>query len=524
MNCASVAEEASSDPALDIDSFFDVSLDLLIVRDMTGRVVKASASWFSTLGWTPAEIEGQGLMRLVHPEDLDRTLAAAREVEVRRPGDPVLETINRYRHRNGGYISLEWRARRQGDRIYAIARDVTEKLAQEQALRDAKAAAEAASQAKSDFLANMSHEIRTPLNGVIGIVEALERTTLAPCQREMVELIRNSGVTLERLVSDILDVSKIEAGRLHLERRPFDLEEALAVPLEVMRVKARDKGLAFVVDRDPEARGLFLGDSTRIRQIVSNLLSNAVKFTEAGQVAVRIALDEDQDGLTQLTLAVRDTGVGFDPATAAHLFDRFSQADATITRRFGGTGLGLSICGSLIEMMGGRIAAVSAPGAGSCFTVALPLARTATLSDYEAAERARAKNAAAATDRPLRILLAEDHPTNQRVIQLILADQDVELVTVADGLQALEAFRSEAFDLVLMDMQMPQMDGLSATRAIRSLESERGGERRTPVVMLTANAMAAHREQAHAAGADLHLTKPITANALIGGIQSALAA
>jgi len=506
---------------VDLDTFFDVSLDLLVVRELDGPVVKASASWFSVLGYRPDELVGQLLPSLVHPDDQPATQTAILEVTNRRPGDPVLGQTNRYRHRDGHYVTLEWRAQRFGDRIYGVARDVTAKVAAEQALIEAKAAAEAASRAKSDFLANMSHEVRTPLNGVIGIVDALSRTALDPAQTEMVNLIRASGVTLERLVSDILDVSKIEAGELTLETRPFDLDEALDAPLDVMRLRADEKGLRFDVVRDDEARGVFVGDSTRIRQVIGNLLSNAVKFTHQGGVAVRIALDEDHDSPNHLIVDIQDTGVGFDAEHAPRLFDRFSQADATITRRFGGTGLGLSICRALVEMMGGRITAESTPGQGSRFRIEIPLARSTSLSDYVASERARAAEVPAPMH-TIRVLLAEDHPTNQRVVQLILAGHPVELITVEDGAQAVAAFQAGRFDVILMDMQMPGMDGLTATRTIRELEATRAANIHTPIIMLSANAMAQHREQAIQAGADIHVPKPITAASLLAGIQAVL--
>ncbi|WP_122465462.1 ATP-binding protein [Brevundimonas lutea] len=517
---ATVLPFADTDAAVDLDTFFEVSLDLLIIRELDGRVAKVSRSWTTVMGYAPEELVGRPLLRLVHPDDMPGTLRSRVEVENRRPDDPVLGYINRYRHKDGSYRTLEWRAHRHGDRIYAVARDVTDRVAAERALIQAKADAEAASRAKSDFLANMSHEIRTPLNGVIGIVDALARTALSPEQAEMVGLIRDSGVTLERLVSDILDVSKIEAGELALEIRPFDLDAALGPVVDLMRARAEDKGLRFRVERDPDARGLFQGDSTRIRQVVGNLLSNAVKFTETGGVTVRIGLVEIGDEPPTLRLEIQDTGVGFKAGDAERLFDRFSQADGTITRRFGGTGLGLSICRSLTEMMGGEIWAASMPGAGSRFTVVLPLPRAEDLDAYDARDTRR-PDAPAAEPRALRVLLAEDHPTNQRVVQLILASQGVEVVTVADGAQALEAFQTDTFDLVLMDMQMPVMDGLAATRAIREHERT-SGRAPTPLIMLSANAMAEHRDDALAAGADLHVPKPITAASLLEGIEQAL--
>ena len=496
---------------VDIGAFFDVSLDLLIIRDIDGRVLKASRSWYAKLGHRPEDMEGQPLLRLVHPDDMPGTHDSVTEVENRRAGDPVLGFINRYRHKDGHYLTLEWRAQRQGDCIYGVARDVTERVAAEQALIEAKIAAEAANRAKTDFLANISHEIRTPLNGVIGIVDALSRTALTPEQAEMIALIQSSGATLERLVSDFLDVAKIEAGQLRLEQRPFDLEQALRPCIEVMRHRAEEKGLAFQVVGD--AKGRYLGDGTRISQVIGNLLSNAVKFTETGGVTLRIA-----DEPVGLTLQIEDTGIGFDADDAASLFSRFHQADASISRRFGGTGLGLSICHSLVEMMGGEISAASTPGVGSRFVVVLPLPHAP--AELQLAHGGQAE-LPPRTDGPLRVLLVEDHPTNQRVAQLILAAQGAAVVTVGDGVEALEAFRVATFDVVLMDMQMPRMDGLAATRAMRAWEAEIGAAR-TPIIMLSANALTTHREQTLAAGADLHVAKPITAAHLLAGIQAAV--
>ncbi|HWQ85761.1 PAS domain-containing hybrid sensor histidine kinase/response regulator [Brevundimonas sp.] len=520
--------------ALAISTFFDVSLDLLVIRELDGRVVRASPSWETVLGWRPDEMEGLPLLRLLHPDDEVTTLESVVEVENRGPRDPMVDFKNRYRHKDGGYRTIEWRARRVGDRVYGVARDVTDRVAAERELLEAKAAAEVANQAKTDFLANMSHEIRTPLNGVIGLVGALAQGELAPAQRELVELIEQSGVTLERLVSDILDVAKIEAGHLDFAIGDMDLERELDGVIDTARVKAEAKGLIFHVERGPGARGDFLGDATRIRQVLSNLLSNAVKFTPEGQVSVSIEVADDtpEPGVALLTLTVRDSGVGFDAAAGEALFQRFSQADSTITRRFGGTGLGLSICRSLVEIMSGEITAESTPGEGSCFTVTLPLSRTRSVAAHDAAnDAARARDAGRGPvavgpspwigAEPLRVLLAEDHPVNQRVVQAILSGMQVTIV--GDGAQAVAAFAADEFDLVLMDMQMPVMDGLTATRAIRAVEQAQGRPR-TPLIMLSANAMAQHVQDAADAGADSHLSKPITPGALMGAIEATVPA
>jgi len=504
---------------LDVSAFFDVSLDMLCIRAMDGRLAKLSRSWEGVLGYPLHELEGGAMLALIHPDDIEATQAEMARIEAGEFSDEVFGFINRYRRKDGEYRQLEWRAKRRGDKVYGVARDVTERLAAERSLVEAKAAAEAANQAKSDFLANMSHEIRTPLNGVIGLAATLGRSGLEPRQKEMVDLIARSGTTLERLVSDILDVAKVESGRMNIEIAAFDLETELDPLTDTMRVRAEEKGLGFDVRIGATARGDFLGDALRINQVMFNLLSNAVKFTETGKVELSIDVADDQPtpGVAELTMTVRDSGIGFDAGFG--VFERFSQADGTITRRFGGSGLGLSICKSLVELMGGTIAVQSAVGQGSAFTVTVPLSRTRSLADYD--QRAlEAMSGCGEIEEGglsagLKVLLAEDHPVNQRVVQLILGEYGVEVVTVENGADAIEAFNRDRFDLILMDMQMPVMDGLAATRAIRAIEAANPGAAATPIVMLSANAMDQHLSDTEAAGADRHLAKPFTAQGLI---------
>jgi signal transduction histidine kinase/CheY-like chemotaxis protein len=386
-------------------------------------------------------------------------------------------------------------------------------------LKDARMRAEAANRTKSEFLANMSHEIRTPLNGVVAMADALGREELPPRQREMIDIIRTSGETLERLLSDILDSAKIEAGQLSLEAAPFALPQTLSDIGALWRARAEDKGLLLHVDIDPALPPAVQGDVVRVRQVVGNLVSNAVKFTAEGEVRLTVVSEPDD----RVLITVADTGVGFDEAQMSRLFTRFQQADGSITRQFGGTGLGLAISRDLVERMGGEMGCSSTPGQGATFWVRLPL-HPAEIEAPVAAATTDAPVVHAAGERqdgPLRILLADDHPANRKVVEVLLSVADVELVAVEDGQKAVDAYRKDRFDLILMDMQMPVMDGLTATRTIRDLE-RRLALPRTPLLMLTANAMAEHIAEGARAGADGHLSKPVTSDRLFAAIETAL--
>ncbi|THD62414.1 ATP-binding protein [Phenylobacterium sp.] len=381
-------------------------------------------------------------------------------------------------------------------------------------LESARDAANAANVLKTQFLANMSHEIRTPLNGVLAMAEVMSMGELADVQRERLGIIRQSGSLLLAVLNDVLDLSKIEAGKLSLVKEDFDLVPTLSATAETFQVLARGKGLGFGFTISAEAEGWWRGDADRLRQIVGNLLSNAVKFTPEGSVEAFVDITENAQALR---LVVRDSGVGIAPEKLPALFEKFTQADNSATRRFGGTGLGLAICRELTQMMGGSIDVESREGHGSTFTVELPLSRG------EAAGAATEAAAHDTGDRNIRLLAAEDNPTNQQVLAAVMESLGIDIDIVGDGKQAVDAWKVGGYDLVLMDIQMPVMDGIDAARAIRDHEAAEQ-RKRTPIVALTANALTHQVDEYLAAGMDGHVAKPIEIAKLYEAISAALTA
>jgi two-component system, sensor histidine kinase len=379
-------------------------------------------------------------------------------------------------------------------------------------LRAARRRADAANEAKSEFLANMSHEIRTPLNGVLAMADMLSRSKLDVRDRELAEIIRNSGRTLEKLLSDILDLARVEAGRLELEEEVFHLGELVGSVAALSHLKAEEKGLELTVSLDPAVDRHFRGDPLRLRQVLTNLVSNAIKFTERG--GVRIEAGRSRTG--RVLLKVIDTGIGFTSHQKEELFGRFRQADGSITRRFGGSGLGLSISRRLADLMGGSLSCESEPGEGAQFSFEVDLPEAASPAPAVGVTSHQSLDGAG-----LKVLLADDHPTNRKVVELILAEEGIALTSVEDGAQAVAAFETGVYDIILMDMQMPVMDGLTAVRAIRGLEAGRGTAR-TPILMLTANALPEHVSASAEAGADSHVAKPIAPHDLFAAMNQAL--
>ena len=454
-----------------------------------------------------------GIARGAYPDAIGREEAwlAERMERLENPGQRHEQRVA-----DGRWLLIEERKTSEGGTI-GLRVDITDMKLQAQALEAALHRAEDANQAKTEFLANLSHEIRTPLNGVLGVADVLARTSMDSAQQDMVRTIAASAETLNQVLSDLLDFSELESGRLEIAEEAFDIEAMIADCLGMYEGAANARGLRLVAGIAADARRRVMGDPNRLRQILGNLISNALKFTEQGRIAVEV--DLDQEG--RCRFVVSDTGKGFDPADADRLFARFEQADGSLTRQHGGLGLGLAICRQLAERMGGVVSATAEPGVGATFTLVLPLKPAEP--DAEPQDARVADQAAESETSTLRVLVTDDNATNRMVAELIMASIGAEVICAENGQEAIDAFDRSPFDVVLMDLQMPVMDGLTATRTIREREAERGLPR-TPVVVVSANIMPEQKAASAAAGADEHLGKPVRAEELIATVVKVIQA
>lgn len=407
---------------------------------------------------------------------------------------------------------LNQQIKRQADQRVALAEE-----------HSARVAAERANQAKSDFLANVSHELRTPMNAIIGMTDLALEEQVAPAVREYLDVVKNNARLLLDLLNEILDLSKLESGKFTLENAPFDLREAAAQLIDTFRYRAREKGITVAHQIATDVPARLSADPLRLRQVLMNLLSNAVKFTEQGSVVLRVTVESTSDSNVWLRFSVSDTGIGISPQDQEKIFAPFTQVDASNTRRYGGTGLGLAIASDLVRAMGNRLSVRSELDVGSEFYFTIPLERVAEPAPVGPALAEADKPAAAAarpngSSGPLRVLLAEDVPTNQKLVVLFLTRRGHVVDVASNGVQAVEMTERNKYDVILMDVQMPEMDGLQAATAIRALPDAA----HVPIIALTAHAMQGDRERCVAAGMDDYLPKPLDMRKLLSMVESAV--
>jgi nitrogen fixation negative regulator NifL len=499
-----------------VEVLLEATPTAIYLKDRQGRYLRFNKAFEALFGIVREEWIGKTVFELVPGDAAAMMDAKDKELYASR----AIQTYEaEFRNRKTGEVleGLYWKApmtdvRGELTGLVGTILDITDRNRIAQELRVAKRNAEAASQAKSDFLANMSHEIRTPMNGVIGMTDLALELEQNPTQREYLRIVKSSAQSLMVILNDVLDFSKIEAGKLNIEAVRFPLVETIEETLKTLQSRAKQKGLALESNLQPDLPDDVLGDPVRLRQILTNLCDNAIKFTAQGGVYVAVRCSSTEAGHA-LEISVRDTGIGIAPDKQQGVFDAFSQADTSTTRRFGGTGLGLTICARLVQLMDGRIWLESQEGQGSTFYFTIQVQNAAALPGASVSPTAPSR---APATRVLQVLLVEDHPINQILATTLLKKWGHTVVLAKNGQEAVDLFGSQTWDVILMDMQMPVMGGLEATRLIRQTE---GAGKRTPIIAMTANAMDSDRQACLQAGMDDHLAKPFNAAGLQAMLQ-----
>jgi PAS domain S-box-containing protein len=505
------AEDALKKSEAQFHSLVETSQDLIWQCDAEGRYTYLNLAWEQLFGYELDEMLGKKFSDFQTPEHAARDLIAFSRL---MQGDSIDHYETTHIGRSGNEIHLVFNAMFVNDENGEIvgasgtAYDITLRKQMEEELRQAKNDAEAATIAKSQFLATMSHEIRNPMNGVIGMIELLQHTPLTSEQHDYAESAKNAGIELVHLLNDILDLSKIEADKIELETSDFDLRPVISDVIKLHSLHTREKGVKLTSSIDTGVPTALKGDAGRLRQLLTNLIGNAVKFTQKGSVALQIVTDTEDECSATLRFLVRDSGIGVSADKLERIFEPFTQADSSTTRRYGGTGLGLAICKRLVELMGGSIGAESAEGVGSTFWFTVVLEKQVARDLQPAFTPLFERGAKGEESAAIRILLTEDDPNAQKIVPRLLKSYGYQVDVAGDGKAALQALETNDYALVLMDCMMPEMSGYEVTAVIRDPAS---AVRRhdIPVIALTGNAMKQDRDRCLASGMDDHLSKPL---------------
>jgi len=517
-NWSKKAENALKKSEYRYRSLFDQSGEGIFNMTIEGKLIEVNEAFARMHGYRAEEMVGMSLADLDTPENAK--LAPVRIKQI-LTGEPQLFEVEHF-HRDGSILPLEVSAKLiyiDGEKIIqCLHRDISDRRKIEDAKQQAIEAAEAANLAKSEFLANMSHEIRTPMNGIFGMVQLMEYGDLDEEQRECLAVIRSSSDNLMALINDVLDLSKIESGKIELEKKDFTLRSSIRDIIKTQISLAQSKKLSIKVEIAGDVPDSLHGDQLRLKQILLNLLGNAIKFTSKGGVTISAVVSERNDEHLLLEIRVTDTGIGITPGALQKIFEPFSQADASTTRKYGGTGLGLAICTRLTSLLGGSIRVESTLGVGSSFIVQVPyLVKAAT----ELVDPADGSDSPQWSGPALKILLVDDVESNLLITSLILNKIGHSVVGARNGEEALQKWGEGVFDLILMDIQMPGMSGITVTNKIR--EREKGAGRRVPIIAVTARALSEEREKIMSKGFDGYIAKPIRISGMIEEMQRCLA-
>jgi PAS domain S-box-containing protein len=532
--------EASMKELAEANIYFSLSVDMFCIADFTGAFKRLNAAWEKTVGWTTEELCSRGWEFFVHPDDIPAAVAEGQKVMY---GQDITACETRFLCKDGSYKWLLWSAKPMFEKqlIYVVAHDITERKVNEEEIKRLNANLEKqvdhleavnlelesltgkleqtrdqaveASKLKSEFIANISHEIRTPLAGVIGMTELLCETALNTEQKTLTTTIRESAHSLLTIISDILDFSKIEAGRIELEEQDFDLVSLVDSSLDLLSASAKQKQLELKTEIDSRIPRKLKGDMLRIKQVLLNLLSNAIKFTEEGSITIGVIPVAADDSQVTVRFSVEDSGIGLTEKEQARLFEPFVQADGSTTREYGGTGLGLSICKRLVQLMGGTIGLQSEKGVGSKFwftiTIKVNQKSKSLLAGKTLLNRQQLLNPLTSQE-DTSVLVVEDNPVLQDLVCRQLSKLGTHCDVASNGIEALAALTEKKYSLILMDVQMPEMDGYETTKLIRQQQKQNDHGSRTPIVAMTASAMAGEEEKCLAAGMDSYLCKPVS--------------